>query len=146
MALDFDAMATAIAARYPALTPPAGLVAVRKATGDLPQRMTVLPMVLVFPDAGTLEVGGGTRIGEHVFLARFYFARSKDLAREVNACRRWLSKLIDAHADGMTAGGAVTAVRTVGWRLGRLDFGANTYTGVELRLQVVTSDAWSPTA
>jgi len=147
MALDFDVMVTAIAARYASgtLAPPAGLPAVRRSTGDLPQRLTVFPCVLVFPESGTLGVGGQTRVGEHFMLARFYLRRTKDVAREVNECRRWLSKLIDAHLAAMTLGGTIAAVRTIGWRIGVLTYGSVSYSGVELRLQLVTSDAWSPT-
>lgn len=148
---DWDAIGAAIAARYlPAnLTAPAGLPTlgpIRTATQDLPSRKPVCPAVLVFPDRGTLEPGNGTRIGEARFLARFYLKPTVDLNRELNACRRWLVKLVDAHGTALQLGGLVVAVRTVDWRIGLLDYAGTDHTGVELGLQVVTSDGWLPTA
>ena len=149
MTVDVDAIAAAIATRYTAgagLVPPAGLLNVRKSTADLPQKLGQMPVVLVFPVSGELEPGGQTRVGEHVFLARFYLRRATDLARETNELRRWLKVLLNVHGTASTLGGLVAIVRTRGWTLGDLSFDGITYAGVELRLQVVTSEDWSPTA
>lgn len=143
--MDVDAIGQAIAARYaPAnVTPPAGLTNVRKATADLPQAITAVPIVLVFPDSGELAPGNGTRLGNATWYVRFYFGVSRNVARETNACRRWLSVLLDQHRTVLALGGLVTAVRTVGWKVGLLDYGSKRYFGIELRIQVVTSEPWS---
>lgn len=145
---DFNAIAEAVAARYAPgqVTPPAGLDNVRQATADLPQAITKTPVVLIYPDSGELAPGNGTRLGEHRFLARFYFGLTRNLERETNACRRWLTVLVDQHGAAAQLAGLVAVVRTVDWRIGQMDYAGKTYTGIELGLQVVTSEAWTPTA
>lgn len=145
---DFSAVAAAVAARYitPALTAPAGLPTVRVSTADLPNALTALPTVLVFPDSGTLDPGNGTRLGEHTFLVRFYLGAPKSLARDMVKLRKWLTVLVDQHAVGMQLGGLVVAVRTRAWKIGMMTYGSTDYSGIELRIQVVTSEPWTPTA
>lgn len=150
---DFDAIATAIANRYTAATitavaggPPAGLVNVRKATADLPNQLGALPAVLVFPASGDLRSANGTRVGEHSFFVRFYFAVTKDLPRELNACRRWLTILVDQLKGSVQLGGAVVLATVTTWRVGTLTYGAKDYTGLEIGVRVVTSEGWNGTA
>ena len=148
---DFDAIATAIAARYaPAqVTPPAGLGNVRVASTNLPNRLTVLPAVMVFPDQGTFpgEGGGhGTRLGRSTFLVRFYFAVTKDLPRELNACRRWLTILVDQLKPSLQLGGIVVSAAVLSWRIVSMSYAGVAYTGIELGVSVQTSEPWSPTS
>lgn len=147
-ALDVDAMATAIAARYApgVLTPPAGLVDIRQATADLPGSITKVPVVLVFVEEGAFRVGGGTRLGSHRWIARFYFGVTRNLERELNACRKWLKPLLDAHLVAIQLGGLVEVVRTDSYRIGQMDYAGRTYTGIELGIGLTTSEAWTPTA
>lgn len=154
--MDIDATAAAIAAKYAALTPPTGYQAVRLATADLPQHLTPgrgsdtvkpRPVVLVFPDQATLIPGSGQqRVTDARFLVRFYYAVQRDLARETNALRKWLTVLQDAHKQGLTLGGTVTYCRTVGWRIGTLRYADRDYSGVELQVAVGAAEPWSPTA
>lgn len=147
MAVDFDAIGTGIAARYApgVVTPPAGLGNIRRSSIDLPNRLTVLPQVLVIPDQGELAPGNGTRLSEADFLVRFYFSVTKDLPRETNACRKWLGILIDQIRVGEVVGvGAPLAViRVRRWRLGILPYARSDYTGVELSLRATLSEAWA---
>lgn len=151
---DFDAIAQAVAARYAAaqVTPPAGLSNIRLATADLPQKLVVgrstfRPVVLVFPDEGSLAPSSGyQRQGEIRFKVRFYLVRSVDLARETNALRRWLTVLVDQHKTSMQLGGLVTWCRTVGWRLALLPYAGVTFAGIELDVSVGTIEGWAVTA
>lgn len=149
---DMDAIAAAIAARYAAAAitanggPPAGLTNVRKSTADLPQALSAMPAVLVFPDHGELDGGHQTRLGTHDFLVRFYFGVSRNLARETNACRKWLTILLGQHLAALQLGGLVVRVYVATWRIAALPYAGKTYTGIELGVRAVTSEPWSPTA
>jgi hypothetical protein len=147
MTLDTYAIATAIAARYApgVMAPPAGLPPIRQATASPPNGITKTPLVLVIPDSGEVEhIGGGTRRMTHVWLVRFYLALSTDLARDYVALEKWTAKLLDAHLAGIALGGLVTAVRTKSYRVGSMRYGAKDYEGIELRVEAVTTEAWSP--
>jgi hypothetical protein len=148
--MDANAIDTAIAARYaPAqVTPPAGLGNIRSSSADLPNRLGPLPAMLVFPDSGAFPGSGGghgTRLGRHRRLARFYFARSKDLPRELNACRKWLTVLLDQLETGMQLGGAALVASVVDYRIATLPYGGIDHTGIELGIEVQTSEPWTPT-
>lgn len=155
MTLDVAAMADAIAAKYArgTLAAPAGaptLVGIRVATAKLPSRITVTPALLVIPESGSLDVGGQDRVGAHTWRALFLYALTEDYPREVNAVQRWLKVLLDAHLVGNQLGGAfagvLAEVRTGGYSVGQIDYAGDTFTGAELELQVITTEAWSPTA
>jgi hypothetical protein len=146
--MDVDAISTALAARYaPAqVTPPAGLTNVRKATADLPQALGQMPIVLVFPDSGALDTGSGSRTGLHRFVVRFYFGLARNLARETNACRKWLTILLDQLKTGgaVQLGGLADNCEVVDWRIGDLRYAGKIYAGVELGVNVTTSEGWVP--
>lgn len=145
--IDFDAIGSGIAGRFaPAqVTPPAGLGNIRSSSIDLPNRLTLLPRVLVFPDRGALAPGDGSRLGTADYLVRFYFSRARDLPRDTNACRKWLGILVDQIRVGETLGlGApVAVVRVAGYRVGILPYGRLDYVGVELAIRVTLSMAWA---
>lgn len=145
---DFNAIAAAVALRYaPAqMSPPAGLPAVRSSTADLPNQLTSLPAVLVFPDEGTFDVGNGTRLGEHDFLVRFYLAAPKSLARDMVKLRKWLTVLVDQHLLSLQLGGIVVYVRTRAWKIAMITYGGTEFSGIELKVRVRTSEPWQPTA
>lgn len=145
---DYSAVAAAIAARYaPAqVTPPAGLVNVRSSSADLPQALDALPCFLVFTDQGNLDPGNGTRLGSSNFLGRFYFAEAGDLARSTNAIVKWLTVLVGQHLTSLQLGGLVVAVRTRRWKIGTMNYAGKDYDGLELGLEAITSEPWSPTA
>lgn len=145
---DFDAIAAAVALRYAAaqVTPPAGFTNVRLATADLPNALTALPAVLVFPDQGSFETGNGTRTGTHDFLVRFYLGAPKSLARDMVKLRKWLTVLVGQHLAGMQLGGLVVRVVINRWKIGMMTYGVVEYSGIELGVRVITSEPWSPTA
>lgn len=144
---DFDAIATAIAARYAAPTPPAGLASIRLATAELPGQLGVWPAVLVFPSEGDLEGGGGTRLGVSRFLARFYYGPGLVVERETKALNRWLGVLVDVHGTAIHLGlpATVARCRTVRWRVGTFSYADESFSGIELGLEVTTTEPWTPT-
>ena len=148
MALDFDAIATALAARYaPGLmTPPSGLGAVRLSTADLPQQVTVTPAVLVFPDSGTLEYGSSTRQGDAVMRLQFLYSMGVDMKRDSIALRKWLGVLLDQLRGAAQLGGIVASARVTGWRTVKITYGGDDFNGIELDVAVVTTEAWTATA
>ncbi|HEV8282354.1 MAG TPA: hypothetical protein VGQ02_10865 [Candidatus Limnocylindrales bacterium] len=147
--MDVDAIAVALAARYaPAqVTPPAGYQNVRTATGDLPHTLSQMPVVLVWADSGALDTGGGTRSGLHRYLVQFYYGLARNLARENKACRLWLTVLLDQLKTGgaVKLGGLAENVEVADWRIGILSYAGKRYSGIELGVNVTTSEGWLPT-
>lgn len=147
---DIDALAVALAARY-ALTPtPAGeTAALRSASADPTNELGPdLPLVLVFADAGGYDPGNGTRIGVHTYPVRFYLGEAKVLERDVPRLRRWATVLSDQLRGAAQLGGAatVTSARAIAYRVGLLPYAGRTYAGVEITVEIVTSEAWAATA
>lgn len=143
MTIDVDAIAIAIAAKYATVVGPGGAT-VREATANLPNAITLPATVLVFSESGALVVGSGTRVGAHTFLARFYLEQGVDLETDEVQLRQWVTILLDVWKTGLQLGGIVTVVRTMRWKIGVLTYNRAEYTGIELGLEVITNDAWSP--
>jgi hypothetical protein len=148
MALDFDAIATALAARYaPGLmSPPSGLGALRLSTATMPQQMSVTPAILVFPDSGTFEYGASTRQGEASFRLNFYYSMGVDMARDSVALRKWVGVLCDQLRGAAQLGGIVASARVSGWKTVKLTYGGDDFNGIELDVTVVTAEPWTATA
>lgn len=145
---DFDAITTALAARFApgVVTPPTGLTNIRQSTGDLPNTVTVTPLVLVFPEAGTFLTGNGTRTGDHQFFVQFFFQQTEDLRRDTVAIRKWLTVLVDQCKASTQLGGAVVFARVDAWKTVLLTYAGDTFSGVELTVTIRTSEAWAATA
>lgn len=148
MSTDFDAIGTALAARFApgVVTPPTGLQNIRRSLIDLPNQLTMFPTVLVFPDAGELAEGNGSRLSTAEFLVRFYFARTTNLPRETNQCRKWLGVLLDQLAVGANLSGTpVQVARVMRWKIGVMPYGRRgvDYTGIELGVRCTLFEAWA---
>lgn len=146
MSTDFDAIGTALAARFaPAqVTPPTGLQNIRRSSIDLPNTLAGLPVVLVWPDQGELAPGQGSRLSTVDYIVRLYFSVTANLPRETNQCRQWLGRLIDQVRVGESLGGPPVAVaRVVRWRIGILPYGRRDYTGIELGVRCTLTEAWA---
>jgi hypothetical protein len=128
------------------VTPPVGFTNVRSSTGDLPDELGALPCVVTILDGGDFRTGGGTREGGHDFLTRFYYSESIDVARDMVALRKWLTVLVDQLKASTQLGGIVTSARVMGWRAGVMKYAGRDYSGIELRIHVVTSEGWAATA
>lgn len=149
MAEDFDSITVALAARFaPGLvTPPVGYTNVRVSTGNLPQKITVLPAVLVFPVNGVFETSGGDRQGLHEFAVRFYYSMGLDIARDMVALRKWLTVLSDQLRGAVQLGGtaAVDYARVDAWTIGKMAYANDEFNGIELTVHIHTSIGWAAT-
>lgn len=149
MTVDAYAIAAAIAGRYAeaVMGHPAGQTRVRLATATPPSGIRATPAVIVFPDAGELDrpLGNGQRRFTHRFLVRFYLALTVDLARDYVALERWLSLLLYAHLNSVNLGGLVTRCQTTSYRVGTIGYMGKNYEGIELVVEAVTTEDWSPT-
>lgn len=146
MSTDFDAIGQALANLYvpAAVTPPTGLQNVRGAHVDLPNTLTRFPIVLVFPDAGELSGGQGSRLSTADWFVRFYLSRQLNLPRETNQCRKWLGVLIDQLAPGARLSGTpVQVARVLRWKIGTLDYAKRAHTGIELQVRCTLFEGWS---
>lgn len=144
----FGTIADRIAERYVGLVGGTAL-AVRSATADLPNHIGgATPLALVFPDSGTFEPGNGTRFARTEWLVRIYYDQvgSGDLARDTAALLDLASVGSDVHGSALALAGAVVAVRTIAWRMGILRYGGVSFTGLEFRLETITTEPWTPTA
>jgi hypothetical protein len=145
---DFDAIATALAARFisPALAaPPAGgYDTVRVSTADLPGQMTPLPTVLVFLDDGTFNHSAGKRDSVHSFLVRFYYNQVGDLERDMVALRKWLTILVDQLRLASQLGGLVTQAKVMTWKVAIIRYADVEYSGIELGVSINVNEPWSP--
>lgn len=145
---DFDAIATALAARYAGgvATPaaPAGEVDVRSSTANLPNHIGPLPAVLVFTDRGELgRVGNQTRIGTSTFRVRFYLNLGVDLARDEVRLRKWATVLVDRLKVATSLSGTVVRAAVESWQIGTMVYNGERYSGIELVVVAVTSEAWA---
>jgi hypothetical protein len=147
---NFGTIGDAIADRYApgVLSTPGGSDAIRSSSANLPNHIGATPAVLVFLDAGQLTPGNGTRIGVTDWLVRLYYDQvgGGDLERDLDEIRDWLTILVNAHQVLVQLGGAVVWCRTVGFRVGILEYAGVRFTGAEIRVQTGTSESWTPTA
>lgn len=144
--MNLAAIADAIAARFLAVTPPADEPAVRVATADPPAAHGALPAVVVYLQAGELETGNGTRAGTLEFRAAFYLAEAVDTAREGRRLLLWTAALIDVLRLAVQLGGTVAVATVDGFDVGLLPYAGRQYAGVEVRVNVVTSEGWAAVA
>jgi hypothetical protein len=146
--VNFDAITTAIAARFAAaqVTPPTGLTNVRSSTGDGANNLSALPSVIVTPVSGAFDTGNGTRTAAHEFVVRFYLAQYAlgDVSRDLPRLRQWLTVLVDQLRASVQLGGTVTRAVITSWRLGVLTYAGSDYSGLEIGVRVVTDESWLP--
>lgn len=152
-AIDFNAIASAIATRFSAnnITPPSGETDIRLSTHQLPASIAVEPTVLVMPpDPDGIEFGFGasTRIGTAVYPVNFYLYRIRDNARNVTLALKWLSSLY-AQMEGQVHLGLdtyVTHADVTSLGIARLTYGGEEFDGVAMEVTVSLWEALSPTA
>lgn len=96
--IDFADIAAALASRFGALTPPTGLAAIRSATHLLPENITELPCVLVFPFRAdtSFSYDPYSRTGMLTFPVRFFFDKTP-LPQRMADLYQWLQTLYDVY-------------------------------------------------
>lgn len=145
---DYDAIATALAARFAAgqMSPPSGQLAIRSSTATLPGKVTATPVVLVFPDSGTYEYGASTRQGDARFRVQLIYSMGLDMPRDSVGLRKWIGVLSDQLKAAAQLGGIVASARVAGWKTAKISYGGDEFNGIELDVDIVTAEPWSATA
>lgn len=145
---DFDAITIALAARFGpgTVTPPTGYDPIRLSTGDLPNQMTPLPTVLVYPEQGEFTQYPGKRDSGHTFLVRFYYNETGDMARDMVALRKWLTVLSDQLKGATMLGGIVTSANITSWKIGAMSYAGIDYSGIEFSVRIITNEPWAAVA
>ena len=77
---------------------------------------------------------------------RFYYNQTGDLERDSAALRKWATVLIDQLQGAVQLGGTVTSAHIMGFQVGLLNYAGIQYTGLEMRITVITNDAWAAVA
>lgn len=153
MAVDFNAIATALATRFSStnVTAPSGETNIRSSTSALPSQITLEPSVLVFPpEPGGIEYHytAGTRSGIAIFPVRFYLFQIRDNGRNATLCLKWLGALYDQLSGSVHLGLSSYVTHAVVSNMGvaRLSYAGLEYEGVALDAAVHFWEALSPTA
>jgi hypothetical protein len=148
MALDFDAQAGAIAARFlaGALTAPTGYATIRSSTANPPGMIGPTPCVITTISDGSFVTGNGSRQGEADWHVRFYLDQTSDLERSEVALRKWLGVLVDQLKASAQLGGSVQLALVRGFKVGILTYAGIDYAGIELEVRTTTTEGWTATA
>lgn len=142
---DFDAIATALAARYApaAVTPPAGgYVNIRSSSAYPTAALGPLPCVLVAPLEGEFVSGSGKREGTLQWAVRFYFNQTGTPEKDMKALLKWLTVLVDQTKASVQLGGLVATALVEEYRVGMLEFGKVEYSGIELTVHTEAHESW----
>lgn len=148
--MDVNAIATAIAARFSAaqVTPPAGYDNIALSTATLPDAITSLPAVLVFPPSGTWGFNAGaSRTGDLIFPVRFYVGPRADTARSTQAVNKWHSVLIEQLIGQLALGESLRGVThsfITATDSGSMTYAEMEYLGIELTVNVHLVEAIAP--
>jgi hypothetical protein len=147
--MDFDAQAVALAARFApaAVTPPAGgYLNIRSSSPYPTAALGPLPCVLVLPDTGDFVSGNGKREGSLDWKVRFYFSQTGTPEKDMKALLKWLTVLVDQLKAAVQLGGTVDLALVMGYMVGKLTFGDQDYSGIELTVHTEVHEAWLATA
>ena len=141
---DYGAIADAIAARFLGVTPPTGQPAIRLATADLPNDITVVPCFLVNePDDDWDAQGMGGRRGTLTFECDLVLPQS-DGPRTARVAMDWRSALhtrLDGQVHlGLTGSGVGPALVTR-TAAGRRTYGSAEYPVVRVTVVVTVTEA-----
>jgi len=146
---DYAAIADAIAARFLGTTPPTGQPAIRLATADLPNDITVVPCFLVNePDDDWRNSGMGRRHGTLTFECDLVLPQS-DEPRTSRLAMDWRSALhtrLDGQVHlGLSAAGIGPALVTK-TAAGRRTYGSADYPVVRVTVVVTVTEAMTAVA
>jgi hypothetical protein len=148
--MDVHAIATALADRFSAanVTPPSGYDDIALATAELPNAITSLPAVLVFPPDGTWSFNAGaSRVGDLRFMVRVYLGPMLDTGRNAEMVNKWHSVLIEQIIGRLALGqgtNGVTHAFITSSSSGMIDYADIKYVGIELEVTVHLVEAINP--
>jgi hypothetical protein len=145
---DVNAITIALAARFAAaqVTPPSGLQNIRSSTGSPPNQLPATPCVIAFPIEGDFRTGQGTRLGAGQWIVRFYYAQTGDILRDSTALQKWSTVLVDQLKGAVQLGGIVARATVDHWKIGIVAYAGTDYSGIELTVEIVTSESWAAVA
>lgn len=145
---DITAISVALAARFAAgqVTPPAGLTNIRSSTASPPNQLPQTPCVIAFPIEGDFRTGQGTRLGAGQWIVRFYYAQTGDILRDSVALQKWSTVLVDQLKLAVQLGGIVARATVDHWKIGIVAYAGKDYSGIELNVEIVTTEPWAAVA
>lgn len=140
MAVDFKAIADAIALRFAAAvsTPPSGEDEVSRSTASLPDAISDDHTVLVFPAEVEFEYQASARKGVATYPVRFYLWKLRDSPAQTERLNDWATALHTV-LDGQVHLGLssyVNHAEIVRVEPGRLTYAGTEYQGIEFTVRV----------
>lgn len=133
-----DKMATA----WAALTPPSGDT-IRKAYGQLPNDVPMLPCGLIIPQTGTLELAPGMYRGHATIDGVLLIEKAAgDLARIETRRQKWLPILLHAFDGNMALDlePVVLKAYPTSWDFLEFNYGGTAYDAIVVHYQVDTAE------
>ena len=148
--MDVHAIATAIANRFSAanVTPPTGYADIALSTAELPNAITSLPAVLVFPPDGNWSFNAGAvRTGDLRFPVRVYLGPMLDNGRNAEMVNKWHSVLIEQLIGSLALGQATNGVTHCfidNSSSGMIEYADVSYAGLEFEVNVHVVEGINP--
>jgi len=148
--MDIHAIATAIATRFSSanVTPPSGYKNIALATAELPNALTSLPAVLVFPPDGSWGFNAGAaRTGDLTFDVRVFLGPMMDNGRNAAMVNKWHSKLIEQLIGQLALGQSLNGVThsfITSSRSGIIEYADIQYVGIEFEVNVHLVEGINP--
>jgi len=145
--MDVAAIASALAARLGAITPPSGYDAIQQATHLLPNGIVNTPTVLVFPPEIDSTFSGHKRSTDMVFPVRFFIAMTSDRPRALTELYAWQEGLFDQLEGLYDLGLAppVTHAVILSMSAGTGEYAEKDYAVIELEVGVHVEEGYTPT-
>lgn len=148
--MDIHAIATAIATRFSSanVTPPSGYKNIALSTAELPNALTSLPAVLVFPPDGSWSFNAGAaRVGDLTFDVRVFLGPMMDNGRNAAMVNKWHSKLIEQLIGQLALGQSLNGVThsfITSSRSGIIEYADIQYVGIEFEVNVHLVEGINP--
>lgn len=144
--MDDAAIATALAARGTAVTPPSGYAAIRVAHAFPVESLSATPALVVFSGTDQIEYGGQTRRTVLTNAVRVYLEPIADIKRRSQALAAYRTWGRNLYNGSVTLGGLVDMTSVTGTTIGTETIGGVDYMVVELTVETTKQEALSFTA
>lgn len=137
--MDTYAVGTALAARFGAVTPPAGYDPIKLATALVPDNVSTFPAVIVLPPDTTLSYSMNRQVDElHTFTVRLLIPRAAGGDRAMKTLYAWRDTFVQAAVGDQNLGVAgVVSCLVTGVTMGDVSYGADDELfAIDLRTEV----------
>jgi hypothetical protein len=143
--MDSYAIAAAIATRLKAATPPTGKEAIKVATAELPESISVFPALLVsLPQPDYLEHTSNSTAASLTYQATLFLARHDSAARRSRLLHDWVTALYARLNGLLQLGLAYVSLATIeNWAAGVVTYEGAEYDGVVFDVVVRIHEAGS---